>query len=272
MSIISRTNNLQLTTYGTNNTQEFLNDITKDNLQLDTVIQKNIEDINALKIETTSLDARVETVEDTVSTFTEEIQKDIKDFTDTVNENIADFETKVSTSITKFDVRLTKNEEDIARLKPENIADLENRVSLAETQIKNNSELIQGLTTRLEDDEDNLAQHALRLDNLDKTVEKNRIDISDLNLSFAEYQETMEERLSDDEATIAALESEYQRLGREVQSLQSAVEGTQVSIQTNANNIQTLAGQISDLQSRMTETESKVINLDQRVKVLEEKG
>lgn len=267
MSIIRFTKNYALHTYGTSNIEIFLNDLTKDNVVIDTELKRLSDAAQVQETETDSLESRIETVEDTVSTFTEEVTKQIDDFTNTVNEDIAGMHTELN----EFDARLSKNESDIASLKPENIADLENRVTIAEQQIANNAELIKGITSRLDDDEENLSQHAIRLDALERENESNQTAISDLTNNFNEFQDNTNESISTITAEITGIKGNLESTNREVASLQSAVEGSQVSIQTINEQIQTLSNQVTNLNDRLSFTENKVINLDERVKKLEEK-
>lgn len=261
MSIIKLTPYLKLFTYGMDNTLELLNNLTVDHSKIDVAISKISTDVEANKLEISTLDMRVETIEDSMDEFTTQITNEVNDIKNNVDTSLAD-----------FDTRLSKNESDIASLKPENIRDLENRVTLAETQIKNNSELITGLTRRIDDDEDNLSQHAIRLDSLDAELLTQKNDLSNLTLEFNNYVDGTNTELNEIKTNIQTNSDNITQLSTEVNSLQSAVEGSQESIITNANAITALAQQISNLQDRMSHTESLIINLDERVRALEEKG
>lgn len=192
-----------------------------------------------------------------------------QDITDNRME-LTDQGTKVAgleTNFTALEQRVTKNEQDIATLQPETIDEVVERLGIAEENIKNNAELIEGLEVRLTDDEDNLQQHAVRLDHLDSKTEtlgtligttgaevvQMKTDITDLQQEVVKWQTDM-----------SALDQKMTESLNEVQGLQDLVKAQTAQIAT-------IAGQITDLQERMTITEERVINLDQRVTALENK-
>ena len=194
------------------------------------------------------------------------IDSELKRLSDVVNnaESLADTVNEHTEILEAYGTKINGLEESVSALQPENIENLENRVSIAETQIGNNSNLIDALTTRLTDDEDNLSQHAIRIGNLEQKTGVLEASTSELSEKLNAETTNINERINGIETNVSSLNNNVTSLSNKVDNLDADVDGMHEAIQTNANNIQTASNNISNLQSRMTYTESEIIRLDQK--------
>lgn len=227
MATITKTTNYDLTIYNGAELPSFLTDISVDNVKID----------SALK----AIDNKVE--------YTNELVEQVA-------ENTADIET--------LEGKVETLETQVAILQPEVVDNLQRRVGICETDINANAELIEALTTRVADDEDNLAQHAIRIGNLETRADATAIELSDLTAEVRSDNTTLSGRLDLVEADVSTLGTNVSNLSDKVTDLDSDVDGVHVDIQTNATNIETLGTQVSNLQTRMTTTEAAVIAIDQK--------
>lgn len=194
------------------------------------------------------------------------IDSELKRLSDVVNnaESLADTVNEHTEILKVYGNRISGLEESVSALQPENIENLEDRVSITETQIGNNSKLIDALTTRLTDDEDNLSQHAIRIGNLEQKTGSLETSISELSEKLNTETTNINERVNVIETNVSSLDNNVSSLSNKVDYLDADVDGVHEAIQTNANNIQTASDNISNLQSRMTYTESEIIKLSQK--------
>lgn len=194
------------------------------------------------------------------------IDSELKRLSDVVNdaESIADTVNEHTEILKVYGNRIGGLEESVSALQPENIENLENRVSIAETQISNNSNLIDALTTRLTDDEDNISQHAIRIGNLEQKTGSLETSISELSEKLNTETTNLNDRVNVIETNVSSLDNNVTSLSNKVNDLDTDVDGVHEAIQTNANNIQTASNNIANLQSRMTYTESEIIKLGQK--------
>lgn len=194
------------------------------------------------------------------------IDSELKRLSDIVNnaESLADTVNEHTEIIEAYGTKINELEESVSILQPENIENLENRVGIAETQISNNSNLIDALTTRLTDDEDNLSQHAIRIGNLEQKTCSLETSISELSEKLNTETTNINEHVNGIETNVSSLDNNVSSLSNKVDDLDADVDSVHEAIQTNANNIQTASNNISNLQSRMTYTESEIIKLSQK--------
>ena len=194
------------------------------------------------------------------------IDSELKRLSDVVNnaESLADTVNEHTEILKVYGNRISGLEESVSTLQPENIENLENRVSIAETQIENNSNLIDALTTRLTDDEDNISQHAIRIGNLEQKTGTLETSISELSEKLNTETTNLNERVNVIETNVSSLDSNIASISNKVDALDADVDGVHEAIQTNANNIQTASNNIANLQGRMTYTESEIIKLSQK--------
>ena len=194
------------------------------------------------------------------------IDSELKRLSDVVinAESLADTVNEHTEILGVYNTRISGLEESVSVLQPENIENLENRVSITETQIGNNSNLIDALTTRLTDDEDNLSQHAIRIGNLEQKTRTLETTTSELSERLNTETTNINERVNGIETNVSSLYNNVSSLSNKVDNLDTDVDGVHEAIQTNANNIQTASNNISNLQSRMTYTESEIIKLNQK--------
>ena len=194
------------------------------------------------------------------------IDSELKRLSDVVNnaESLADTVNEHTEILKVYGNRIGDIEESVSALQPENIENLENRVSIAETQIGNNSNLIDALTIRLTDDEDNISQHAIRIGNLEQKTGALETLTSELSEKLNTETTNLNERVNRIETSVSSLDNNVTSLSNKVDDLDADVDGVHESIQTNANNIQTASNNIANLQSRMTYTESEIIRLSQK--------
>ena len=194
------------------------------------------------------------------------IDSELKRLSNVVNnaESLADTVNEHTEILKVYNSRIDGLEESVSALQPENIENLEDRVSITETQIDNNSKLIDALTTRLTDDEDNLSQHAIRIGNLEQKTSSLETSISELSEKLNTETTNINVRVNGIETNVSSLDNNVTSLSNKVVDLDADVDGVHEAIQTNANNIQTASNNIANLQSRMTYTESEIIRLNQK--------
>ena len=194
------------------------------------------------------------------------IDSELKRLSDVVNnaESLTDTVNEHTEILKVYGNRIGGLEKSVSALQPENIENLENRVSIAETQIGNNSKLIDALTTRLTDDEDNIAQHTIRIGNLEQKTKTLETTTSELSEKLNTETTNLNERVNGIETNVSSLDNNVASLSNKVDNLDADVDGVHEAIQTNANNIQTASDNIANLQSRMTYTESEIIKLSQK--------
>ena len=185
-----------------------------------------------------------------------DVVNNAKSLADTVNEHTEILET--------YNTRISSLEESVSVLQPENIENLENRVTITETQIGNNSNLIDALTTRLTDDEYNIQQHAIRIGNVEQKTSALETSTSELSEKLNTETTNLNERVNGIETNVSSLDNNVTSLSNKVDNLDADVNGAHEAIQTNANNIQTASNNIANLQGRMTYTESEIIKLSQK--------
>lgn len=258
MSIITKTPNIKLISYAGENYPPILYSIIADNNNiLDTTI-KNLQDTvsgaQAVGERVSMLEAEVDNLQDDFVGINVQIS-DIK-------LHNADQDTKINANtieVGSLDARLTAVEDDVSHIDLGNIKQIEINVAT-------NANSIQALEIRLTDDEDNLSQHAMRLDALDKAV-------------FPDGPGETETEFDKINAAIAALSQQINNLQTqinanktEIQSINGDITELQDNVSVHGTTLETQTGQIANLQGRMTTSEAKIIDLDQRVKKLEEKA
>lgn len=196
----------------------------------------------------------------------DKIDSELKRLSGVVNnaESLADTVNEHSEILKVYGNRINGLEENVSVLQPENIENLESRVSITEIQIDNNSNLIDALTIRLTDDEDNISQHAIRIGNLEQKTGTLETSISEISEKLNTETTNLNERVNEIESSISSLNNNVTSLSNKVDDLDSDVDGVHEAIQTNANNIQTASNNIANLQSRMTYTENEIIKLSQK--------
>lgn len=241
MSKVILTKNLGLTTYSGAVLTPFEKDVSSNFSIVDERVGQNAT-------EASQLDARMEAAED-----------DIMQIRETTETHTA--------LITAMRADVDKNTEEIAVLKPEGIDDLRDRVEALGEMGNTNANLIQALTVRIADDEDNLAQHAIRIGNLEALLPTLQTAISTIreaiNQIAAELEEAKKE-IVDSQGDIAALDAD-------MSDVKTTVEGFNTQFETIGVQLENISANYANLQARQSDTESKVINLDGRVKALEEK-
>ena len=194
------------------------------------------------------------------------IDSELNRLSDVVNnaESLADTVNEHTEILKVYGNRIGGLEESVSVLQPENIENLENRVSITEIQISNNSNLIDALTTRLTDDEDNIQQHAIRIGNLEQKTDALEKSTSELSEKLNTETTNLNERVNGIETNVSSLDNNVSSISSKVDDLDADVDGVHEAIQTNANNIQTASNNIANLQGRMAYTESEIIKLSQK--------
>ena len=194
------------------------------------------------------------------------IDSELNRLSDVVNnaESLADTVNEHTEILKVYGNRIGGLEESVSVLQPENIENLENRVSITEIQISNNSNLIDALTTRLTDDEDNIQQHAIRIGNLEQKTDALEKSTSELSEKLNTETTNLNERVNGIETNVSSLDNNVSSISSKIDDLDADVDGVHEAIQTNANNIQTASNNIANLQGRMTYTESEIIKLSQK--------
>ena len=167
------------------------------------------------------------------------IDSELKRLSDIVNnaESWADTVNEHTEILEAYGTKINGLEKSVSALQPENIENLENRVSIAETQISNNSNLIDALTIRLTDDEDNIQQHAIRIGNLEQKTGALETSTSELSEKLNTETTNLNERVNGIETNVSSLDNNVTSLSNKVDALDADVDGVHEAIQTNANNI-----------------------------------
>lgn len=160
---------------------------------------------------------------------------------------------------------VAKLQGDVDLLQPAKVEDLEKRMDLVEAVQITNSNLIEGLTTRLSDDEDNLSQHAIRLDNLEKAVATNDTVIKDLTASFDDFMSDTNDSIADINNNVSDINTKLEESGTKQDDFNKLLESLNESVLSINQQLNAISAQITNLQDRMTYSESKIIELEGKI-------
>lgn len=242
MSRIYYTDNFKFATYTGANLTPFQRDTSDNFKKADIAIGTN-------KVEYGQLDARMEAAED-----------DIMILRETSDVTVA--------KVTALQTSVEKNTEDIATLKPEGIDELQERIEAVGTLANTNANLIQALTVRLADDEDNIAQHAVRIGNLEQLLPTLQTALQQIQAAINNLSSDLTEAKSE----IVANQGDIAALDEKMSDTDTSISGINTQLTTLGTQMENISENYANLQQRQTDTEAKVINLDGRVKALEDKS
>lgn len=174
------------------------------------------------------------------------------------NEKVDSYVGEMNEDISKNTSDIVAIKEDVKNLSPEGYEEL---LALSQTNANN----IQGLTTRITDDEDNIAEQRKAIDQLQGDYSKLNEQVGDMQDSL----DIMSTNLSKVQADIASNTSSIQKINSDIDDIMGSLNNINGYINTINTQMNTMSNQISNLQNRMTTSESKIIDLDTRVKQLE---
>lgn len=241
MSRFYESSNLKLAIATGANLTPFQNDTYGNFQKVDKAVGTNT-------VEYGQLDARMEAAED-----------DIMVIRDTTNANVA--------KITAMQVAIEKNTDDIETLKPEGIDALQARIESVAELANTNANLIEALTTRLADDEDNIVQHAVRIGNLEAVIPIIQTGMKEIQGAINQ----LAAELNEAKVEIVNNQNDISGLDETVSDHTTVIGGINTQLTTIGTQLTNVSANVANLQERQTDTEAKVIDLDGRVKALEDK-